>query len=127
MARGQFGVSEHGDAGSPRFGGRWLSGRIRRRPGATSRSADEHAAQAPAGQRRSATICTLGAAQYFVNLDNYTPGVPGSYKVGPVGDLRYPYGSNQGYVVIGNQVFRGDGAIYTPGRFLQNDGYSVGG
>jgi outer membrane receptor protein involved in Fe transport len=45
----------------------------------------------------------------------------------PVRDLRYPYGSNQGYITIGNRTFRGDGAIYTPGALLANDGYSIGG
>ena len=65
--------------------------------------------------------------KYFVNLDNYNPASPTSYKVGPVGNLRYPYGSNLGYVTVGNQVFRGDGSAYVPGQLLQNDGYSVGG
>lgn len=123
-ARAQAGISERGDAGSRLAsivaGHNFAGGR------ANLTLAYEYAASDPlANDDRD--YLRLNRRQYFVNLDNYTPGQPGSYQVGPVGDLRYPYGSNQGYVVIGDQVYRGDGAIYTPGRFLQNDAYSVGG
>ncbi|RST32245.1 TonB-dependent receptor [Sphingomonas ginkgonis] len=123
-ARGQAGISQRGDAGN-RFGSLIAGHNFADKRGNIT-LAYEYSAEDPlANDDRS--YLRLDRRQYFVNLDNYDPTVPGSYKVGPVGDLRYPYGSNQGYVVIGDQVYRGDGAIYTPGRFLQNDGYSVGG
>ena len=50
----------------------------------------------------------------FVNLDGYDPSRPGSYQQGPVADIRYAQSSPYGLVYIGNQVFRGDGVIYTP-------------
>lgn len=123
-ARAQMGVSERGDAAN-RFasivaGHNFAGGR------ANLTLAYEYNEDQPlANDDRD--YLRLEKRQYFVNLDNYDPARAGSYQVGPVGNLRYPYGSNQGYVTIGDQVFRGDGAIYTPGRFLQNDGYSVGG
>nr|WP_233150669.1 TonB-dependent receptor [Sphingomonas sp. BT553] len=123
-ARSQFGISDRGDAAN-RFAS-LVAGRNFADGRANVTLAYEYNADQPlANDDRS--YLSLGQRQYFVNLDGYDPARPGSYKIGPVRDLRYPYGSNQGYVVIGDQVFRGDGAIYTPGRFLQNDGYSIGG
>ncbi|TXC70331.1 TonB-dependent receptor [Sphingomonas ginsenosidivorax] len=124
MARSQFGISERGDAAN-RFAS-LVAGRNFADDRANVTLAYEYNADQPlanddrrylAGQQR----------QYFVNVDGYDPTRAGSYQKAPVGDLRYPYSSNQGIVYIGDQTFRGDGAIYTPGRFLQNDGYTVGG
>lgn len=123
-ARAQMGVSDRGDAAN-RFAS-IIAGRNFADGRANVTLAYEYNADQPlANDDRS--YLRLAERQYFVNLDDYDPTRAGSYQQGPVGDLRYPYGSNQGYVVIGDQVFRGDGALYTPGRFLQNDGYSVGG
>lgn len=63
---------------------------------------------------------------YFVDLDGYDPTRPGSYRVGPVGDLRYQDSSPAGIVYIGNDVFRADGVPYTYGNYMGN-GYSTGG
>ena len=123
-ARSQFGISSRGDAAN-RFAS-LIAGRNFADGRANVTLAYEYNADEPLANDDRRYLAQ-GERQYFVNLDNYDPTRAGSYKQGPVGDLRYPYGSNQGYVVIGDQVFRGDGAIYTPGRFLQNDGYSVGG
>ncbi len=123
-ARAQAGISERGDAGN-RFAS-LIAGRNFAEGRGNLTLAYEYNADDPlANDDRD--YLALAQRQYFVNLDGYDPTRAGSYKIGPVTDLRYPYGSNQGYVVIGDQVFRGDGAIYTPGRFLQNDGYSIGG
>ena len=123
-ARVQSGISEHGDAGN-RFAS-VIAGRNFAEGRGNVTLAYEYNADDPLGNDDRAYL-RLAQRQYFVQVDGYDPTKPGSYKFGPVGNLRYPYGSNQGYVVIGDQVYRGDGAIYTPGRFLQNDGYSVGG
>ena len=123
-ARSQFGISERGDAAN-RFAS-IIAGRNFADGRANLTLAYEYNADNPLANDDRAYL-RQDQRQYFVNLDNYDPARPGSYKQGPVGNLRYPYGSNQGYIVIGDQVFRGDGALYTPGRFLQNDGYSVGG
>lgn len=123
-ARMQAGISERGDAGN-RFAS-VIAGRNFADGRGNLTLAYEYNADDPlANDDRD--YLTLAQRQYFVNADDYDPTRAGSYKVAPVRDLRYPYGSNQGYVVIGDQVFRGDGAVYTPGRFLLNDGYSIGG
>ncbi|KQN40982.1 TonB-dependent receptor [Sphingomonas sp. Leaf407] len=123
-ARGQVGISERGDAGN-RFasiiaGRNFTDGR-----GNVTLAYEYNADDPLANDDRD--YLSLAQRQYFVNSDTYDPARAGSYKIEPVRDLRYPYGSNQGYVVIGDQVFRGDGARYTPGRNLVNDGYSIGG
>ncbi len=123
-ARSQFGISERGDAAN-RFasliaGRNFADGR-----GNLTLAYEYNADQPLANDDRR--YLARGDRQYFVNLDNYDPTRAGSYKIGPIGDLRYPYSSNQGIVYIGDQTFRGDGGLYTPGRFLQNDGYSIGG
>lgn len=123
-ARVQAGISERGDAGN-RFAS-IIAGRNFADERGNLTLAYEYNADDPlANDDRD--YLTLAQRQYFVNVDDYDPTRAGSYKTAPARDLRYPYGSNQGYVVIGDQVFRGDGAIYTPGRFLLNDGYSIGG
>lgn len=123
-ARVQAGISERGDAGN-RFAS-VIAGRNFADGRGNLTLAYEYNADDPlANDDRD--YLTLAQRQYFVNTDDYDPTRSGSYKVAPVRDLRYPYGSNQGYLVIGDQVFRGDGASYTPGRFLLNDGYSIGG
>ena len=123
-ARTQFGVSERGDAAN-RFAslvaGRNFAGGRGNFTLAYEYNADEPLAN------DDRDYLTGDRRQYFVNVDGYDPARGGSYQKAPLGDLRYPYSSNQGIVYIGNQTFRGDGAIYTPGRFLQNDGYTVGG
>ncbi|WP_230769996.1 TonB-dependent receptor plug domain-containing protein [Sphingomonas sp. Leaf4] len=123
-ARGQVGISERGDAGN-RFAS-VIAGRNFADGRGNLTLAYEYNADDPlANDDRD--YLSLAQRQYFVNSDSYDPNRTGSYKVEPVRDLRYPYGSNQGYIVIGDQIFRGDGARYTPGRNLVNDGYSVGG
>lgn len=122
--RVQAGISDRGDAGQ-RFasligGKNFADGR------GNVTLALEYAAEDPLGND-DRDYFALDRRVYFVNLDDYGTGLPGRYQVGPVGNLRYQYSSNQGIVYIGDQVFRGDGAIYTPGRYLLNDGYSVGG
>ena len=123
-ARSQIGISEHGDA-SNRFvsvmSGHNFDGGRGNFTLAYEHNEDDPLANDDRSELRQAN------RQYFVNLDNYSPGTPGSYKIGPLGDLRYPQGSNLGYVPVGDQIFRGDGQIYVPGRLLQNDSYSVGG
>ncbi len=123
-ARVQGGISERGDAGN-RFAS-VIAGRNFADGRGNLTLAYEYNAEDPL-TNDDRDYLALAQRQYFVNADDYDPTRSGSYKVAPVRDLRYPYGSNQGYVVIGDQVFRGDGAAYTPGRFLLNDGYSVGG
>ncbi|MBW6522758.1 TonB-dependent receptor [Sphingomonas sp. RHCKR47] len=123
-ARSQFGISERGDAAN-RFaslvaGRNFADGR-----GNVTLAYEYNADQPLANDDRD--YLAQGKRQYFVNVDGYDPIRAGSYQKGPVGDLRYPYSSNQGIVYIGDQTFRGDGAIYTPGRFLANDGYTIGG
>ncbi len=123
-ARGQVGISERGDAGN-RFVS-IIAGRNFAQDRGNVTLAYEYNADDPlANDDRD--YLALAQRQFFVNADDYDPARPGSYQQVPVRDLRYPYGSNQGYVVIGDQVFRGDGAIYTPGQLLKNDGYSIGG
>jgi outer membrane receptor protein involved in Fe transport len=123
-ARFQSGISDHGDAAN-RFasviaGHNFADGR------ANLTLAYEYNADQPLANDDRSYLSSKDRV-YFVNLDGYDPTRAGSYKVGPVGDLRYQYSSNQGIVYIGDQVYRGDGVLYTPGRYLQNDGYSVGG
>ena len=123
-ARSQFGISERGDAAN-RFasviaGRNFADGR-----GNLTLAYEYNADEPLANDDRS--YLAGNERQYFVNLDGYDPTQAGSYKIGPVRDLRYPYSSNQGIVYIGDDVFRGDGVTYTPGRFLQNDGYTTGG
>ncbi len=123
-ARAQAGVSDRGDAAN-RFAS-LIAGRNFADGRGNLTLAYEYNADQPLGNDDRRYL-SGAERQYFVNLDGYDPTRPGSYKVGPVGDLRYPYGSNQGYIAIGDQLYRGDGALYTPGRFLQNDSFSVGG
>ncbi|RZL57640.1 MAG: TonB-dependent receptor [Sphingomonas sp.] len=123
-ARSQFGISDRGDAAN-RFasivaGHNFADGRAN-----VTLSYEYNADEPLANDDRS--YLTAAQRQYFVNVDSYVPGQAGSYQKAPLGDLRYPASSNQGIIYIGNQTFRGDGAIYTPGRVLQNDGYSIGG
>lgn len=123
-ARAQFGISERGDAAN-RFasivaGHGFADGR------ANLTLAYEYNADDPLAND-DRTYLAAGQRQYFVNVDGYEANRAGSYQKAPLGDLRYPYSSNQGIVYIGDQTFRGDGAVYTPGRYLQNDGYSIGG
>ncbi|WP_137897832.1 TonB-dependent receptor [Sphingomonas sp. 2SG] len=123
-ARSQFGISDRGDAAN-RFasivaGHNFADGR-----GNVTLAYEYNADEPLANDDRS--YLTAAQRQYFVNVDGYVPGQAGSYQKAPLGDLRYPYSSNQGIIYIGDQTFRGDGAIYTPGRVLQNDGYSIGG
>lgn len=123
-ARSQFGISDRGDAGN-RFAS-IVAGRNFADGRANLTLAYEYNADDPlANDDRD--YLALGQRQFFVNADDYDPTRAGSYQQVPVRDLRYPYGSNQGYITIGNRTFRGDGAIYTPGRLLANDGYSIGG
>jgi outer membrane receptor protein involved in Fe transport len=123
-ARSQFGISDRGDAAN-RFAS-IVAGRNFADGRANVTLAYEYNADEPlANDDRS--YLTAAQRQYFVNVDTYVPGQAGSYQKAPLGDLRYPYSSNQGIIYIGDQTFRGDGAIYTPGRVLQNDGYSIGG
>ncbi len=123
-ARSQFGISDRGDAGN-RFasivGGRNFAGDRGNVTLAYEYNADDPLAN------DDRDYLALAQRQFFVNANDYDPTRPGSYQQVPVRDLRYPYGSNQGYITIGNQTFRGDGAIYTPGALLANDGYSIGG
>ena len=134
-ARSQFGISDRGDAAN-RFAS-IVAGRNFADGRANVTLAYEYNADEPLANDDRAYL-RLAQRQYFVNADTYTPGQPGSYKQVPVRDLRYlptytdggilyAGGSNRGIVVIGNQLFRGDGAVYTPGRVLANDGYSIGG
>ncbi|MEI5687530.1 TonB-dependent receptor plug domain-containing protein [Sphingomonas kyungheensis] len=123
-ARSQFGISQRGDAAN-RFAS-IVAGRNFADGRANVTLAYEYNADQPLAND-SRSYLAAGQRRYFVNVDNYTPGVAGSYQKAPLGDLRYPYSSNQGIVYIGDQTFRGDGAVYTPGRYLQNDGYSIGG
>ena len=123
-ARSQFGISDRGDAAN-RFAS-IVAGRNFADGRANVTLAYEYNADEPlANDDRS--YLTAAQRQYFVNVDSYVPGQAGSYQKAPLGDLRYPASSNQSIIYIGNQTFRGDGAIYTPGRVLQNDGYSIGG
>ena len=123
-ARSQFGVSDRGDAAN-RFAS-LVAGRNFAGGRANVTLAYEYNADEPlANDDRD--YLAASKRQYFVNVDGYDPTRAGSYQKAPLGNLRYPYSSNQGIVYIGNQTFRGDGAIYTPGRFLANDGYSIGG
>ena len=123
-ARTQLGVSERGDAAN-RFAS-LIAGRNFAGGRANVTLAYEYNADEPLAND-SRDYLAAGKRQYFVNVDNYDPTRAGSYQKAPLGDLRYPYSSNQGIVYIGDQTFRGDGAIYTPGRFLANDGYTIGG
>jgi len=123
-ARSQFGVSDRGDAAT-RFAS-LVAGRNFAGGRANVTLAYEYNADEPlANDDRD--YLAASKRQYFVNVDGYDPTRAGSYQKAPLGNLRYPYSSNQGIVYIGDQTFRGDGAIYTPGRFLANDGYSIGG
>lgn len=123
-ARVQAGISEQGDAGN-RFAS-LVVGRNFADDRANVTLAYEFNQDDPLSND-DRDYLAAGKRQYFVNADDHDPARPGSYQKVPVRNLRYPYGSNQGYIVIGDQVFRGDGAIYTPGQALVNDGYSIGG
>ncbi|MEH3159894.1 MAG: TonB-dependent receptor [Sphingomonas taxi] len=123
-ARSQFGISERGDAAN-RFAS-IVAGRNFAEGRANLTLAYEYNADEPLANDDRAYLAA-GQRQYFVNVDGYDPTRAGSYQKAPLGDLRYPYSSNQGIVYIGDRTFRGDGAVYTPGRFLANDGYTIGG
>ncbi|WP_156678193.1 TonB-dependent receptor plug domain-containing protein [Sphingomonas profundi] len=123
-ARSQMGISERGDAGN-RFASVIVGRNFAGGRGNVTLAYEYNADDPLANDDRN--YLAQGRRVYFVNVDGYDPARPGSYQRGPVGDLRYPFSSNQGIIGIGDQTFRGDGAIYTPGRFLLNDGYSVGG
>ncbi len=123
-ARAQMGISSRGDAAN-RFASLIAGRNFGDGRGNVTLAYEYNADQPLANDDRR--YLSASERQYFVNLDGYDPARAGTYKIGPVGDLRYPDSSNQGIVYIGDQVFRGDGAIYTPGRFLRNDSYTVGG
>ncbi|WP_163959990.1 TonB-dependent receptor plug domain-containing protein [Sphingomonas insulae] len=123
-ARSQFGISDRGDAAN-RFAS-LIAGRNFAGGRANVTLAYEYNADQPLANDDRGYLSN-GERQFFVNVDGYDPTRAGSYQKAPLGDLRYPYSSNQGIVYIGDQTFRGDGAVYTPGRFLANDGYTVGG
>jgi len=123
-ARGQIGLSSRGDAGN-RFasviaGHNFADGR------ANVTLGYEYNAEDPLANDDRSYLRSENRFN-FVNLDNYDPTRAGSYQQGPVRDIRYAYSAPAGLVYIGDRVFRGDGAIYTPGRQLQNDGYTLGG
>lgn len=123
-ARAQAGISEDGDAGN-RFvsliaGRNFAGGR------ANLTLTYEYNADDPLENDDRTFL--RGANRFnFVNLNGYDPARPGSYQSGPVRDLRYPDSSTYGIVDIAGVRYRGDGAIYTPGVRLDNDGYSTGG
>ena len=123
-ARTQFGISQRGD-GANRFASIVAGHNFAGGKGNITLAYEYNADDALSNDDRS--YLSSSKRQYFVALDNYDPTKPGSYKYGPMGDLRYPYSSNQGIIYIGDQTFRGDGVPYTYGQFLQNDGYSIGG
>ncbi|SOB79534.1 TonB-dependent Receptor Plug Domain [Sphingomonas guangdongensis] len=123
-ARGQVGISDQGDAGN-RFAS-IIAGRNFADGRANVTLGYEYNAEDPLANDDRAFLRSENRFN-FVNVDNYDPTRPGSYQQGPVADIRYAASSPAGLVYIGDQVFRGDGAIYTPGRQLQNDGYTLGG
>jgi len=123
-ARGQAGISQRGDAGN-RFGS-IIAGRNFADGRANVTLAYEYSAEDALANDDRDYLRSENRFN-FVNLDNYDPTRAGSYQQGPVRDIRYAFSSPAGLVFVGNQVFRGDGAIYTPGRQLQNDGYTLGG
>ncbi|MEG3125754.1 TonB-dependent receptor plug domain-containing protein [Sphingomonas sp. GB1N7] len=123
-ARSQFGISSRGDA-AQRFAS-IVAGRNFADGRANVTLAYEYNAEQPLANDDRDYLRSANRLN-FVNLDNYDPARTGSYQQGPVADIRYPQSSNQGIVYIGNQIFRGDGAIYTPGRQLVNDGFTLGG
>lgn len=122
--RAQFGISERGDAAN-RFASVIAGRNFAEGRGNITLGYEYNADEPLANDDRD--YLAAGKRRYFVNADDYDPARPGSYQKVPLGDLRYPYSSNQGIVYIGNQTLRGDGAIYTPGRSLANDGYTIGG
>jgi iron complex outermembrane recepter protein len=123
-ARAQFGISGQGDAGN-RFGS-VIVGRNFADGRANLTAAYEYYAEDPLANDDRRFLA--GANRYnFVNVNGYDPTRPGSYQSGPVRDIRYPDSSAYGIVDIGDVRYRGDGAIYTPGTRLDNDGYSIGG
>jgi outer membrane receptor protein involved in Fe transport len=124
QARAQFGISERGDASNR------LASIVAGRNFADGRAnvtlAYEYNADDPlANDDRD--YLAQGQRAYFVNLNSYDPARAGSFQQGPVRDLRYPDNSVFGYTDIAGVRYRGDGAIYTPGERLVNDGFSVGG
>ncbi|WP_374293465.1 TonB-dependent receptor plug domain-containing protein [Sphingomonas sp.] len=123
-ARGQVGISERGDAGN-RFAS-VIVGRNFADNRANLTAAYEYYGEDPLANDDRDFLRGANRAN-FVNLNGYDPARPGSYQSGPVRDLRYPDSSTYGIVDIGGVRYRGDGAIYTPGLRLDNDGYSIGG
>ncbi|WP_235523984.1 TonB-dependent receptor plug domain-containing protein [Sphingomonas sp. Leaf33] len=123
-ARAQAGISARGDAGN-RFAS-VIAGRNFADGRANVTLGYEYNAEDPLANDDRSFLASANRFN-FVNLDNYDPTRPGSYQQGPVADIRYAQSSPYGLVYIGNQIFRGDGAIYTPGRQLQNDSYTLGG
>jgi outer membrane receptor protein involved in Fe transport len=123
-ARTQFGISDHGDAGN-RFASVILGRNFADGRGNVT-AAYEYNADDPLANDDRAYLRSANRAN-FVNFNGYDPSRPGSYQQGPVRDLRYPDSSTYGYVDIAGVRYRGDGALYTPGTRLDNDGYSTGG
>ena len=123
-ARAQAGISEQGDADN-RFAS-IIAGRNFAGGRANVTIGYEYNAEDPLANDDRSFLRSANRFN-FVNLDGYDPSRPGSYQQGPVADIRYAQSSPYGLVYIGNQIFRGDGVIYTPGRQLQNDSYTLGG
>jgi outer membrane receptor protein involved in Fe transport len=122
-ARAQAGISDRGDAGT-RFAS-VLAGRNFGDGRGNVTIAYEYAASDPLAND-SRDYLRADKRVYFVDLDDYDPTKPGSYRQGPVGDLRYQYSSPAGIVYIGDQVYRADGVPYDFGTYLAN-GYAQGG
>ena len=123
-ARVQAGISERGDAGN-RFASVMAGKNFAEGRGNLTLAYEYNAEDPLSNDDRD--YLSPSKRVFFVNVDDYDPSRPGSYQRAPLGNLRYQYSSNQGIVYIGDQVFRGDGVTYTPGRYLVNDGYSIGG
>ena len=122
--RAQMGISSRGDAAN-RFASLYAGRNFADGRGNVTLAYEYNADQPLANDDRS----YLRSANRFnfVNVDGYDPARAGSFQQGPVADIRYGQSSPAGIVYIGNQIFRGDGAIYTPGRQLQNDSFTLGG
>ncbi|GGB19408.1 TonB-dependent receptor [Sphingomonas metalli] len=123
-ARAQAGISERGDAGN-RFAS-LIAGRNFADGRANLTLAYEYNADDPLSNDSRSYLRSENRVN-FVNLNNYDPSRPGSYKQGPVRDIRYIDSSTYGYVDIAGVRYRGDGALYRPGARLVNDSYSLGG
>ena len=122
-ARAQMGISQRGDAAN-RFAS-VIAGRSFADRRANVTLGLEYNAENPLANDSRDFLRSENRIN-FVDLNGYDPSVPGSYRVGPVRDLRYASSSPAGIVYIGDQVFRADGVPYTPGTPIGN-GYSLGG